>query len=161
MDLLNFGLSDKRERYRSFILRIACRVRTEEAELMGPPFILPAEALSPQATGEAPMAAPKTAGVQQNPADGLDDLFGPAIPVPGSEFLAGTGLETLEAPATDYSAFGESSLGNPFKEGIQPPCTISAEASFPYALLTSFKILCWQGHTFNCTFESKFKSATC
>lgn len=86
------------------------RVKAEEAELMGPPFILPAEALSPQATGEAPMSAPQAANLRQTPADGLDDLFGPAIPVPGSEFLAGTGLETLEAPATDYSAFGESDL---------------------------------------------------
>ena len=79
---------------------------------MGPPFVLPADALSPQATGEAPMLPPEAAGLKQIPADGLDDLFGPAIPVPGSEFLAGTGLETLEAPATDYSTFGEYDSGS-------------------------------------------------
>ncbi len=78
---------------------------------MGPPFILPAEVLSPQATGEAPMTVPKAVGFKEAPADGLDDLFGPAIPVQGSEFLAGTGLETLEAPAIDYSAFGKPSSG--------------------------------------------------
>ena len=82
------------------------RVRGEEAELMSPPFVLPAEALSPQATGNAPMMAPESAAADSLAADGLGDLFSPAIPVPGSEFLAGTGLETLEAPATDYSSYG-------------------------------------------------------
>ena len=85
---------------------------------MGPPFILPAEALSPQATGEAPMMSQEAAGLNQMPADALDDLFGPAIPVPGSEFLAGTGLETLEAPATDYSTFGEVIVGSGVRERL-------------------------------------------
>lgn len=88
----------------------SCRVRADDAELMGAPFLLPPEALSPQATAEVPAITPAAtaAATPATAGDGLDDLFGPAVPVPGSEFLAGTGLETLEAPAKDYSSFGET-----------------------------------------------------
>ena len=89
------------------------RIRTEDPDYASTQsFSLPQEVFAARPSGaaigdmggltgaaEASRAAPGTS---------LDDLFGPAVPVSGSEFLAGTGLETLEAPAADYGGqFGE------------------------------------------------------
>lgn len=86
-----------------------CRLRGDDAELMGAPFTLPPEALDSAAAAEPSLMTPAATAVvtPTTAGDGLFDLFSPAIPVPGSEFLAGTGLETLEAPANDYSSFGD------------------------------------------------------
>lgn len=67
------------------------------------------------------MPATDPTSTRQPASDGLDDLFGPAIPVAGSEFLAGTGLETLEAPATDYTAFGEPAFLSAALPSDDPP----------------------------------------
>jgi len=85
---------------------------------MGHPFILPEDALTPQATADPGIAAPRAAPT--NTGDVLDDLFGPPVPVPGAEFLTGTGLETLEAPAIDYGQYGELSFAPHFT--LQPAC---------------------------------------
>ena len=71
-------------------------------------FLLPEEALMQRAPGAAVAHVPRVpaAGLAGLP---LDDLFAPPNPVPGAEFLTGTGLETLEAPALGYdSKFGTS-----------------------------------------------------
>ena len=72
--------------------------------------MLPPEAFASQATSPPVGDLGITElPVRNAPASTLDDFFGPPVPMPGSELLAGTGLETLEAPAIDYSnKFGKS-----------------------------------------------------
>lgn len=92
---------------------VTCRSKDQDIDyLSSAPFVLPQKVF----TGK-PAAQPRDSGVlgpiepsKAAPIDPLDDLFGPAVPVPGSEFLAGTGLETLDAPAMDYG----SKFGSPF-----------------------------------------------
>lgn len=86
-----------------------CRSKTEEPEYLSTsPFVLPQEVYNSQSpAAPSGIVGPPTAPAAAALVDPLDDLFGPANPVAGSEFLAGTGLETLEAPALDYgSKFG-------------------------------------------------------
>lgn len=72
---------------------------------MLPPEVFASQATSPPVGDLGITELPS----RNAPASTLDDFFGPPVPVPGSELLAGTGLETLEAPAIDYSnKFGKS-----------------------------------------------------
>ena len=87
-------------------------------------FLLPEEALMQRAPGAAAAHVPRVpaAGLAHQP---LDDLLAPANPVPGAEFLAGTGLETLEAPALGYdSKFGMSPCNTSSSHStVHPPAS--------------------------------------